>query len=73
MGQIKAILVAVDGSPNSDRAVRHSLDMVASGFATEVHFLNVQPSLRGAHDVRGSDLAGTRGDRQWNAGLHFSQ
>ena len=48
MSQIKAILVAVDGSPNSDRAVQHSLDMVASGFATEIHFLNVQPNLRGA-------------------------
>jgi nucleotide-binding universal stress UspA family protein len=42
------MLVAVDGSPNSDRAVRHALDMVKGGLATEVHFLNVQPNLRGA-------------------------
>lgn len=48
MSRIKAILVAVDGSANSDRAVQYALDMVASGFATDVHFLNVQPNLRGA-------------------------
>lgn len=48
MSDIKAMLVAVDGSPNSDRAVRHALDMVKGGLATEVHFLNVQPNLRGA-------------------------
>lgn len=48
MSQIKAILVAVDGSPYSDRAVQHALDMVAGGLATELHFLNVQPNLRGA-------------------------
>lgn len=48
MSQIKAILVAVDGSPNSDRAVLYALDMVAGGLATEIHFLNVQPNLRGA-------------------------
>ena len=48
MSQIKAILVAVDGSPNSDRAVRHALGLMAGGLATELHFLNVQPNLRGA-------------------------
>lgn len=48
MSEIKAILVAVDGSPNSDRAVQHALEMVKGGLATEVHFLNVQPNLRGA-------------------------
>jgi nucleotide-binding universal stress UspA family protein len=48
MSQIKGILVAVDGSPNSDRAVQHALDMVKGGLASEVHFLNVQPNLRGA-------------------------
>ncbi len=48
MAEIKTILVAVDGSPNSDRAVQHALDMVAGGVATELHFLNVQPGLRGA-------------------------
>lgn len=48
MSQIKAILVAVDGSPYSDRAVRHALEMVTGGLAAELHFLNVQPNLRGA-------------------------
>jgi nucleotide-binding universal stress UspA family protein len=48
MAKFKAILVAVDGSENSDRAVRHALDLVAGGLATELHFLNVQPNLGGA-------------------------
>jgi nucleotide-binding universal stress UspA family protein len=45
---LKAILVAVDGSENSDRAVRHALDLVAAGLGSELHFLNVQPNLGGA-------------------------
>ena len=48
MAQMKAILVAVDGSPNSDRAVKHALDLVAAGLSAELHFLNVQPNLGGA-------------------------
>lgn len=44
----KAILVAADGSANSDRAVQHALDLVAAGLAGEVHFLNVQPNLGAA-------------------------
>ena len=48
MAPIKAILVAVDGSPNSDRAVGHAIELVAGGLATEIHLLNVQPNLRGA-------------------------
>jgi nucleotide-binding universal stress UspA family protein len=48
MGKMKAILVAVDGSQNSDRAVRHALDLISAGLATELHFLNVQPNLGGA-------------------------
>lgn len=44
----KAILVPVDGSANSDRAVMHALDLVAGGLAAELHFLNVQPSFGGA-------------------------
>jgi nucleotide-binding universal stress UspA family protein len=48
MGQIKAILVPVDGSENSDRAVTRALDMVTAGLAAELHFLNVQPNLGGA-------------------------
>ena len=48
MAKMKAILVAVDGSEYSDRAVRHALDLLAAGIATELHFLNVQPNLGGA-------------------------
>ncbi|MBS0518896.1 MAG: universal stress protein [Proteobacteria bacterium] len=44
----KAILVAVDGSANSDRAVRHALDLVSAGLGGELHFLNVQPNVGGA-------------------------
>jgi nucleotide-binding universal stress UspA family protein len=48
MAKMKAILVPVDGSDNSDRAVKHALDMVATGLVAELHLLNVQPNLRGA-------------------------
>ena len=48
MAQFKAILVPVDGSANSDRAVKHALDLVAAGLSAELHFLNVQPNLGGA-------------------------
>jgi nucleotide-binding universal stress UspA family protein len=48
MAKMKAILVAVDGSETSDRAVRHALDLLAGGLAAELHFLNVQPNLGGA-------------------------
>ena len=48
MAQMKAILVPVDGSENSDRAVKHALDLVAAGLSAELHFLNVQPNLGGA-------------------------
>lgn len=48
MHKINAILVAVDGSETSDRAVQHALDMVATGCAAELHLLNVQPSVGGA-------------------------
>jgi nucleotide-binding universal stress UspA family protein len=44
----KAILVPVDGSANSDRAVAHALETIAGGLAAELHFLNVQPSFGGA-------------------------
>jgi len=40
--------VPVDGSENSDRAVKHALDLVAAGLSAELHFLNVQPNLGGA-------------------------
>ena len=48
MAKMKAILVAVDGSGTSDRAVRHALDLLSTGLSTELHFLNVQPNLGGA-------------------------
>ncbi|NQW54393.1 MAG: universal stress protein [Rhodospirillales bacterium] len=48
MNKFKAILVAVDGSEGSDRAVQHALDMISNGCAAELHLLNVQPSVGGA-------------------------
>lgn len=48
MQKLKAILVAVDGSDHSDRAVRHALDLIAAGLGAELHFVNVQPNLGGA-------------------------
>lgn len=48
MAQMKAILVPVDGSENSDRAVQHALDLVRAGLSVELHLLNVQPNLGGA-------------------------
>ncbi len=48
MTQIKSILVAVDGSENSDRAVRHAINLAKGGLAGEIHFLNVQPNFGGA-------------------------
>ena len=38
----KKILVAVDGSANSDRAVDHVIAWAKSGLADEVHLVNVQ-------------------------------
>jgi nucleotide-binding universal stress UspA family protein len=48
MANMKAILVAVDGSATSDRAVRHAIDLLAAGLSAELHLLNVQPNLGGA-------------------------
>lgn len=48
MAKMKAILVAVDGSGTSDRAVTHAAGLVAAGLADELHLLNVQPNLGGA-------------------------
>jgi nucleotide-binding universal stress UspA family protein len=48
MAEISAILVAVDGSDSSDRAVEHALRLMAAGLSTELHLLNVQPNLTGA-------------------------
>ena len=41
------ILVAVDGSEHSARAVRHAVELAKLGQANEVHLLNVQPPLTG--------------------------
>ena len=41
------ILVPVDGSENSDRAVRHAITLLKGGAGT-LHVLNVRPQLTGA-------------------------
>ena len=48
MAEMKAILVPVDGSENSDRAVQHALALVGTGLSVELHLLNVQPNFGGA-------------------------
>ena len=40
-----AVLVPVDGSENSMRAVQTAVKQIKSGAAMEVHLLNVQPEL----------------------------
>lgn len=42
---MRKILVPVDGSPNSERAVRHAVALAAHNPALEVHLLNVQPPI----------------------------
>jgi len=48
MAKTKGVLVAVDGSKQSDRAVRHALELMDNGLSGPLHLINVQPSLRGA-------------------------
>ena len=48
MAKMKAVLVPVDGSATSDRAVAHAAELVSAGLADELHLLNVQPNLGGA-------------------------
>lgn len=48
MAQMKAILVAVDGSEPSDRAVQYAVDLLAAGLGAGLHLINVQPNLGGA-------------------------
>jgi nucleotide-binding universal stress UspA family protein len=48
MAKSKGILVAVDGSKQSDRAVRYALELMENGLGGPLHLINVQPSLRGA-------------------------
>lgn len=45
MAAASSILVPVDGSPNSDRAVQHAASMARAVPGTIVHLLNVQPSV----------------------------
>ena len=40
---MQRILVPVDGSPNSQHAVRHVIDQFKKNSALEVHLLNIQP------------------------------
>ncbi|MCX7379473.1 MAG: universal stress protein [Alphaproteobacteria bacterium] len=42
------ILVPVDGSVPSLRAVQHVLDLAARGLAVELHLINVQAPVRGS-------------------------
>ena len=44
------VLVAYDGSPSADNALRYVLDLVKAGLALELHLLNVQnePEIYGA-------------------------
>lgn len=48
---MRKLLVPVDGSANSDRAVRHVAELARRNPALEVHLLNVQPEI-GEWEVR---------------------
>jgi nucleotide-binding universal stress UspA family protein len=41
------VLVAVDGSRASERAVEYLIDLIGRGARSEVHLLNVQPAIPG--------------------------
>ncbi|MDR6676943.1 universal stress protein [Pseudomonas oryzihabitans] len=47
---MRKVLVAYDGSPSADNALRYVLDLVKAGLALELHLLNVQnePEIYGA-------------------------
>ncbi len=47
MNAANRTLVPVDGSDNSLRAVKHVIDTIKAGHATEVHLINVQPPISG--------------------------
>ncbi len=47
MDEAGPILVAVDGSQNSDRAVHHAIKLAKLVPGTVLHLLNVQPSVGG--------------------------
>lgn len=41
------MLIPVDGSANSERAVKHAISLIKAGHSAEVHLLNVQPPISG--------------------------
>ncbi len=45
MADTNFILVPVDGSANSDRAVKHAIGLAKAVPGSELHLLNVQPSV----------------------------
>jgi nucleotide-binding universal stress UspA family protein len=45
MADATSILVPVDGSANSDRAVKHAISLARTVPGTVLHLLNVQPSV----------------------------
>jgi nucleotide-binding universal stress UspA family protein len=47
MAEANPILVPVDGSENSDRAVKHAIELAQKQPGTVLHLLNVQPSVGG--------------------------
>lgn len=47
MSDVLRILVPVDGSDPSFRAIDHVLGLAARGLSLEIHLLNVQPAVRG--------------------------
>jgi len=51
-----ALLVGIDGSSNSDRAVTHAVALVRSGAARCLHLLNVQPSRADQRSARDNAL-----------------
>lgn len=63
------ILVAVDGSEHSERAVRYLIGLIQAGGllggSVEVHLVNVQPLLpsRIAHDMNEDEVARYYGDK----------
>ena len=63
------ILVAVDGSEHSERAVRYLIGLIQDGGllggSVEVHLVNVQPLLptRIAHDMSQAELDRYYGDK----------
>jgi nucleotide-binding universal stress UspA family protein len=56
------ILVPVDGSANSERAVKHVIELVKTCQTFEIHLLNVQPAVRG--DV--STFVGKNSIEDWH-------